>query len=185
LGSQGYARTGRHSLGMTLIELLAALGIVGVLASIGFGAYAGYAERVRIGQAVTEIGQIQLEIASFSTRPDRLSLGLPDELSELDLDAALLTDPWGRPYQYRRDDARLNRDYDLFSLGSDGLTDRSPESPEAFDDIVRGAGGSFIGTRADYAAITGAETSRFSTARSPDARGAGSGTRASESRFVR
>lgn len=170
---------------MTLIELMAALGIMSILASVGYGWYAAYAERVRVTEAVSEIGRIELAIAAYATRPDRLAGGLPANLSELGLEAGLTTDPWGRPYQYRRDAPTLSPDYDLYSLGRDGASDRSGGGGGSRDDIVRGAGGSFIGRRADFAAVTGAETSGLSTPERGDHRGAAAGSPVGDRRFMR
>lgn len=146
---------------MTLVEVLVTLGIAAIIASFAVVTYSGHTERVRVGEAVTEMQVIQLAIAQYINRPDRLAKGLPENLDELGLSADELIDPWGRPYQYSSD-ALLNRDYELFSLGPDGLTSTSDNGNPALDDIVRGSSGAFFGSRSDYAAIDGTDTGQYS-----------------------
>jgi general secretion pathway protein G len=161
--------------GITLVELLTVLAITGILAAVGAGIYASQMSRLRVQDAKTEIARIQLAIASFATQPSHNDI-LPSSLAELGLDESVLTDPWGRPYQYhrldraggaaaarlRRDRAPLNRDYDLYSLGPDGVSASSIDGERGSDDIVRAANGSFVGVATEYAAIGGAATAAIS-----------------------
>ena len=75
----------------------------------------------------------------------------------------LLLDPWGTPYEYlnldgvpigqmRKDQALvpINSDYDLYSKGPDGLSQKPLTAAPSRDDIVRGNDGSFIGVAEDY-----------------------------------
>ena len=76
-------------------------------------------------------------------------------------------DPWGNPYQYlwlrgnpapalkgerRRDKSMnpVNTDYDLYSLGADGLTAPQFVAGEALDDVVRANDGDFLGLAGDH-----------------------------------
>ncbi|HJR69061.1 MAG TPA: prepilin-type cleavage/methylation domain-containing protein, partial [Gammaproteobacteria bacterium] len=72
-------------------------------------------------------------------------------------------DPWGRPYVYRRaaDASRaqlrkdgelvpLNTDFDLYSLGPDGVSALALPAAPSRDDVVRAANGAFIGVAANY-----------------------------------
>lgn len=147
--------------GLTLVEVLVTLAIASIVASFAVVTYSGHSERVRVGDAVAEMQGIQLAIAQYSNRPDRLAHGLPESLDELGLPAEQLIDPWGRPYQYSAQ-ARLNRDYELFSLGPDGLTGSSDSDNPALDDIVRGSSGAFFGARSDYAAMAGTDSGQYS-----------------------
>jgi general secretion pathway protein G len=173
--SPRYAIQKRPHQGFSLVELLAALAAAGILASAGVSLYSGQSERVRVNEAVAEISRIQLAIAVFESDAGNIAAGLPGALSELDIDPSLLTDPWGRPYQYLRldsaaaaatartdgNDRPLNRDYDLFSLGRNGASEPSIADSLAADDIVRGAGGGYVGKAAEYGAIGGAATGQF------------------------
>lgn len=148
--AQHRTNTCYRTIGFTLIELLSTLAIVGILASVAVSGYSKHVDGLRVNQAVADIERLQLALANFVNRPDRLAQGLPDDLSALGLAQDRLTDPWGRPYQYAAN-ARMNRDYDLFSLGKDGLTGHVG----AADDIVRGGNGAFVGPLSDYDSIPG------------------------------
>ncbi len=75
-------------------------------------------------------------------------------------------DPWGNAYAYlpiavipppntgdvRRDKNMnpLNSDYDLYSKGQDGQTQKQLTAAKARDDIVRAGNGSFIGLASEH-----------------------------------
>ena len=44
----------------------------------------------------------------------------------------------------------LNSDYDLYSVGEDGLTQKPLNASNARDDIVRANNGAFVGLAEDY-----------------------------------
>ena len=91
---------------------------------------------------------------------------IPETLTELGLDADLLEDPWGRPYQFlsfnssipgingmiRKDHNLhpLNSEFDLYSFGKDGES-RSPLTARASrDDVIWARDGGFVGLAEDY-----------------------------------
>ncbi len=144
--------------GFTLVELLIVFAIVGVLLAIAIPALESYIGRSRVMQAVAEIGDMSKVIRRYD-----LSKGvLPDSLSDVDLGGKV--DPWGRPYEYlnlrnlkgngkaRKDKklAPLNSDFDLYSVGPDGLTQASLGNAVSRDDIVRARDGGFIGTAEEF-----------------------------------
>ena len=119
--------------GFTLLELLVVLAILALLAGVATPAVIGY-----LGKAKSDTAQLQIGI--FEEALDRYRLdagGYPTQQQGLD---ALLTrpaearrwsgpylkgakaplDPWGRPYVYRTPGTG-GRDYDLYSLGADGV----------------------------------------------------------------
>ena len=160
---------------MTLIELLMVLAVIGVLSAFALTIMSGRSERARAQEAVTDIGRIALAISVYETRPDRLAAGLPDDLTALGIEPEVLIDPWGRPYRYfkpgsddstlarlSRSGGPLNRDYDLYSLGPDGVTKASIGEAESTDDVLRAAQGRFIGTAADYGVGAEAVALQFS-----------------------
>jgi len=144
--------------GMTLLELMMALTICAVLATIAVGSYKRYVDRMKVNTAIADIGQIQLVINKYHIDRD----ALPATLADVGMDGKL--DPWGNPYEYLdftgikgngqvRKDRNLvpiNSDYDLYSKGPDGDS-RSPLTAQASrDDIVRANDGAFIGKAEDY-----------------------------------
>lgn len=145
--------------GITLLELMTVIAIVALMAAIAFPGYRNYTDRARTSKAIGDIGKMQLAIEGF-----RLSNGdrVPDNLDELDID--IPTDPWGQPYVFlniqalngfgaARKDGRLNpinTDFDLYSIGKDGVSALPLRSPLAQDDIVRANNGDYVGLAKDY-----------------------------------
>lgn len=144
--------------GFTILELMITLAAFAILVVIGTSQYQQYFERVRVAQAVIDIGGIQGGIAHYESN-NRV---LPDSLA--DLGEAIPLDPWGRPYRYLnhatakgkggfRKDKRIvpiNTDYDLYSMGKDGLSQPPLTAKVSRDDIVRANDGRFIGLVSDY-----------------------------------
>ncbi len=147
--------------GFSLLELLIALAVLAVLSAIAVPAYDEFAERARIGQAVADIGQIDMEIEKFLAN----NFTYPESLADLPNGAP--ADPWGRPYQYlqiRNNDepglngllrkdrnlVPINSDYDLYSLGEDGDTRPPLTAPPSQDDVVRAGDGGFVGSADEF-----------------------------------
>ena len=139
--------------GFSLLELMLVVALVAVLSAIAVPAYRSYAERALVATAVQDTGDIASRLERFRTIRQRL----PDSLAEVDGAARL--DPWGRNYVYynyaagespdptRRDRnlKPLNTDYDLYSVGKDGLTHKQINHRTSEDDVVRALDGSFVG----------------------------------------
>lgn len=143
--------------GFTLIELLVAMSIVGVLAAIAIPTFQGLRERAMVAAAIAEIASMQQEITEFWLINDRY----PTSLTEVGLAGS--TDPWGRPYRYldhtgasngaKRKDRFLvpvNSDFDLYSMGANGLTVVPFPPPASQDDIVRANNGGYIGLASEF-----------------------------------
>jgi general secretion pathway protein G len=147
----------RHR-GLTLIELLVAVGMVAALLSIALPAYQNYRERMRIAQAKQDIATMSAVIANFHLD----ARAYPNSLADAGLGGKL--DPWGQPYGYlnlgdssARGQARkdhslvpINTDFDLYSMGPDGRSAPPLTGRYSRDDIVRANNGAFIGVAADY-----------------------------------
>jgi general secretion pathway protein G len=141
--------------GFTLIEILIVMGIMGVLAGISIPVYFNYIHRAKIAKAAAEIRIIEKEILAFEIGSDADIL--PVTLAQIELDGML--DPWGNPYQYynvatatgngiRRVDGAanpINTDFDLYSLGRNGITNPSITDVDGQDDIVYANNGRFVG----------------------------------------
>ena len=164
--SRGIGRGGQFSgvfapsaaRGMTIIELMISVLILAVLAGIASGVYQNYRERIRVSQAVTDIGAMSVQIKHYALD----NQALPASLADVNLGTKL--DPWGRPYFYldltttkgkgksRRDKKLnpLNSDFDLYSAGKDGLTQTQLTAHNSRDDVIRASDGRFIGLASDF-----------------------------------
>jgi len=147
----------RSHAGWTLLELMLALAVVGVLATLASAAYTSAIEKSRVGKAVADISEISVLIERHLT----VHRQYPDALSEVVGDDRL--DPWGNPYHYTRlagikghgaarKDRRLNPlnpDYDLFSAGRNGVFKTQVSQKDSLDDVIRARGGGYVGLAKD------------------------------------
>lgn len=150
----------RKSAGFSLVELMLAVAIVGILATIAYPMYQNYRDRVNRTQAIADIREIENVVARYQNTTDQL----PDSLA--DIGQAGRLDPWGHPYAYLRIDGGnldgvgmlrkdrnlvpLNSDYDLYSSGKDGKSETPLTATVSRDDIVRANNGGFVGLATDY-----------------------------------
>ena len=137
-------------------DVLVALAIALMLGSFAIPAFNGYLERARVSRAVSDIGTMSLRLHQWQ----RSGHTLPQNLGEAGISTV---DSWGRPYVYLRaaDASRsqlrkdgelvpLNSDFDLYSLGPDGVSALALPAASSRDDVVRAANGAFIGVAANY-----------------------------------
>jgi general secretion pathway protein G len=150
------ARPSRRAAGFTLVELSIVIAIVGVMAALGITNYRGYIERVRVAKAIVEMKGIGVHLDVKRINDETL----PASLAVAGL---AKNDPWGRPYRYlqiaggsplgaRKDqfNVPLNSDYDLFSVGKNGVYAPRVSDPLSLDDVVRGANGAYYGLGRNY-----------------------------------
>ena len=145
--------------GFTLIEIMIAVVILGILVSISLPFYEGYITEARIDTAIKDIRQMEVILNDRFTDNDP-----PATLAAAGIS---LTDPWGNPYQYlwlrnnpahglngarRRDKSMnpVNTDYDLFSLGPNGKSQPELTGKLSLDDVIRANNGAFYGQAKDY-----------------------------------
>jgi general secretion pathway protein G len=148
----------RRVSGMTLVELMLVVAIIGVLVAIAVPRYNNYRDRVDQSQAINDITVLQAAIKLYAVD----SGAYPASLADVKNDGKL--DPWGRPYVYQelasvnghgkaRKDHKLNpinSDFDLYSVGKDGVSKTQLTNKESLDDIVRARDGAFVGLATDF-----------------------------------
>ena len=146
--------------GFSLLELLIVVAVMALLSAIAMPAYERFTERARVGQAVSDIGRIDMEIEKFLAN----NFVYPGSLADL---PNVPLDPWGQPYQYLRirgnDEPGLqgrlrkdrnlvpiNSDYDLYSIGADGDSRPPLTAQPSQDDVVRAGDGGFVGRAEEF-----------------------------------
>lgn len=156
LGKRKRKRKGWRAVGMTLVELMMALVVVGLLAAVALPSYQAYVQKAKISNAKKDILEYSMLLERYFTHNNTY----PDTLAEL---GNVRPDPWGTPYQYlsmegasvgkkRKDKSLhpLNSDYDLYSMGPDGDSQTPLTAKASRDDIIRANNGGFIGVAEDY-----------------------------------
>jgi general secretion pathway protein G len=142
--------------GVTLLELMAVLAVVAVLGSLAVPAFNNYVQRSRTARAIGDIGTISLQLYRWQLNAQMF----PATLAEAGI---VVTDPWGRPYEYTRVEGTpynelrkdhnlhpINTDFDLYSVGPDGDTQKPLTTQASRDDIIRANNGTYIGVAANY-----------------------------------
>jgi general secretion pathway protein G len=143
----------------TLVEILLTVAIIAILAAIAIPTYDKYVEKARVARAVTDIAGMSGIIIKFM---DDNNYVPPDDLATVRM--ADRIDPWGRPYVYTnlvgakgkgsaRKDKKLNpinSDFDLYSVGKDGLSKLPLTTKVSDDDVIRARDGAFIGLAKEF-----------------------------------
>ncbi len=142
----------------TLFELLIVVAIIGILAGVAWPSYQHYVDQARIAQAKAEVRIIESAIERYYLK----KFTHPDTLSEAGVGS--MRDPWGNLYRYLRitpttntgvlrKDRNLvpiNSDYDLYSMGKNGVSVSPLTAAPSRDDVIRASNGRFVGLASDY-----------------------------------
>jgi general secretion pathway protein G len=140
------------SRGFTLVELLVVTTIIGILASLSLSGYTLFKEQARVTRCIAEISGLEKDINAYAVDKGTYP---PTATWLSDIGRGGLLDPWGHPYQYKPAGTRtmttpINTDYDLYSWGTDGLTDPDILNSKSVDDIVRASDGGYLGLAAKF-----------------------------------
>jgi len=159
----GRVRSRRGEKGFSLIEIVIAIMIVGILSAIAIPNYLQYIKKADERTTIADIRFIESKIKEIMSE----GLPPPPNLALLDLGPHRY-DKWGHPYRYlslyglttaeaqaagarkRKNLNPVNTDFDLYSMGPDGMTQISLTSAKGKDDIVRADNGAFIGIADDF-----------------------------------
>ena len=139
-----------------------AVAVFALLAAIAIPSYSVIIKRQRVAEAGRELQAIAMAIERY--RITRFAI--PENLTDLGLNADLLQDPWGRPYQFlsfssstpgvagliRKDHNLhpLNTEFDLYSFGEDGESRPPLTASASRDDVVWAQDGGFVGLAEDF-----------------------------------
>ena len=140
--------------GYSVLELMLAVALIGVLAAVATPQYVRFQERARSALVILHLKAISDSLYVCEAETETLPLFLVD----LDPELAGLTDPWGAPYRYTRVEGTpigqlrkdkflvpINSDYDLWSAGPDGETSMPLTAKPSRDDIIRAGNGAYYG----------------------------------------
>ena len=145
--------------GFTLMEMLLALLVAGILVAMATASYSRQLQTAKIASAAGDLGKIKLLIDRY-----RVNNNDAIPLSLADINADGIRDPWGNPYAYlnfstvsgngqKRKDHNLvpiNSDFDLYSKGADGQTVGPLTAPQSRDDVIVANNGQYIGLASKY-----------------------------------
>jgi len=131
---------GKSRVGFTLIELMLVVIILGVLVSMVVPRMAGRSEQARVEVAKADIGMnipmalklYEIDNGAFPTTEEGLAALQSAPSSAKNWKGPYVEkkplDPWGKEYQYKSPGVHRTHDYDISSLGKDGV--------ESSDDVV-------------------------------------------------
>ncbi|MEZ4216165.1 MAG: prepilin-type N-terminal cleavage/methylation domain-containing protein [Myxococcota bacterium] len=139
----------RRARGFTFIEVMVAVAIVGVLASIAGSSYAKYVEKAKVARAIAEMQGIAKHLDAAVVDDG----GPPASLADLAI--PIPPDPWGHPYEYLQIAGNLPPG--MSAIDDDGLPDVA--APPA--GTGGGSGGAQGGGGGGAPAIAAARKDRF------------------------
>ena len=150
---------GLRGRGFSLLELGIALVIAGLFASIAIPTYTKIVEKQKVTACIADLRKLGLAIERYQLAHNESLPGTLDELSE-----PARIDPWGRAYRYlnfnspkaktsiRKDHNLhpLNSQFDLYSVGPDGISVPPLTAKASRDDIIWARDGGFVGKASDF-----------------------------------
>jgi len=119
--------------GFTLIELMLVVVIIGALVAMVMPRLTGRSEQARVSAAIADVRAnmatalklYELDNGYYPTTEEGLDALLSNPGSAKNWNGPYLErkplDPWGREYKYKCPGDHRRSDYDLYSLGKDGV----------------------------------------------------------------
>lgn len=141
--------------GFTLVELIIVVAVLGILAAMAIPTFNNYIKTTKVTACIADIRTIDKAMMAYVIDKNALPSDGAAGLDEIGMSA--LKDPWKRPFEFKINSAAtelkdianhaLNTDYDLYSLGEDGLSVPASGGAGNDDDVARSNNGSFVGVR--------------------------------------
>src|SRR4030042_1383900 len=139
---------------LTLIELLLVVSIMGTLGAVAVPLYTNHMHTIRMSEAIAGLREIESKIAAFKAERGVY----PDTLADVGVTSN--SDPWGYAYEYLRregvdkhdvegkwrkyhGEVPINSDFDLYSMGKDGISKAPLTASDSRDDVVRANDGTY------------------------------------------
>lgn len=145
--------------GFTLIEVLVAVAIIGVLMAVAIPGYQNFVDKGRNAETEAAMLEVQNKLEIYFVQNNTM----PPSLEALGIEVE--KDKWGNDFIYlpieghpenlpfvRADQTTplLNTDYDLWSPGKDGVSNKIITHENSEDDIIRADNGKYFGLAKDY-----------------------------------
>ena len=123
----------KRKAGFTLIELMLVVVIIGALVAMVMPRLTGRGEQARVAAATADINAniatalklYELDNGNFPSSSEGLNALLVKPSSARNWNGPYLErkplDPWGKEYEYKSPGEHRKSDYDLYSLGKDGV----------------------------------------------------------------
>jgi general secretion pathway protein G len=119
----------KNNRGFTLIELMLVVIVIGILVAMVAPRFAGRSEQARIAAAQADVNShlsaaldlFELENGRYPTTEEGLAALRKAGAKGPYLKRAVPLDPWGKAYVYRSPGQHNREDYDLLSVGADGV----------------------------------------------------------------
>lgn len=135
------------------------IAIIGLMAGIAIPNYMAFIEKGKAAESAATMLEVQTKLEIYFAKNN----AMPATLAELG--GVAEKDEWGNDFVYVPIDgypdhlpyarvsqnfAPLNSDYDLWSPGKDGLSNKVIEAEVSKDDIIRALNGSYFGLSRDF-----------------------------------